>query len=158
MDLVPGKSRAFESVEELKAAVGQPIGVSEWFQVTQEKVNAFAEVTGDHQFIHVDPEMAAKTPFAGTIAHGFFTLSLSPLLASRLMSLKNVKMAVNYGLNRVRFPAPVKVGRRIRARTKLLEVADVPGGVQTVTEVTFEVEGEDKPGCVAETIARIYLN
>jgi acyl dehydratase len=154
-------ARTVTTVEELKQLVGQEIGIGQWVDVTQERVNQFADVTGDHQYIHVDPERAAKTMFGGTIAHGYLTLSLLPTLGRDRQGIKidlGGKMGVNYGLNRVRFPGPVKVGKRIRVRTKLLKVEEIaPNCVQITQEQTIEVEGEPRPGCVAETIGRTYL-
>ena len=148
--------RVITSVEELKSLVGQELGVSDWLEITQERVNTFADATGDHQYIHVDPERAATTFFGGTVAHGFLTLSLIPRLASETLTLPPARMTVNYGLNRVRFPAPLPVGSRVRMRMKLASVDDVPGGAQFTTELTFEREGADKPVCVAESLARVY--
>ena len=148
--------RTFESVADLAAAAGETIGQSDWVTITQEDVNLFADATGDHQWIHVDPERAKQTPFGGTIAHGYYTLSLAPMLTAQVMELRGFAFAINYGLNRVRFPAPLPVGRRVRARAKLTKVEDVPGGAQMEVEVTFELEGGDKPVCVAETLARVY--
>ncbi len=149
------------TVADLKALIGQEVNVGPWYEVTQERVNAFADATGDHQFIHVDPERAAHTPFGGTIAHGFFTLSLMPVLGQNGEGVQMdlpVRMGVNYGLNRVRFPAPVRVGKRIRLHSRLQSVEEVsPGIVQVIYENTVEIEGEAKPGCVAEFIVRLYL-
>jgi acyl dehydratase len=154
-------TKTVETIDQLKEYVGEEIGVGPWLEITQERVNAFADVTGDHQYIHVDPERAAKTPFGGTIAHGFLTLSLLPTLGRDREGVKvdlKPKMAVNYGLNRVRFPAPVHVGKRIRMRSKLLSVDDVgPNIYQMVYQQTVEVEGGEKPAMVAESISRIYL-
>ena len=140
----------------LPGLVGTTLGTGDWHQVTQDQINLFADATGDHQWIHVDPEKAATGPFGTTIAHGFLTLSLLPMLASSVSRVEGVRMGLNYGLNRVRFPAPVKVGSRVRATTVLKEVTDIPGGVQAVNEVTIEIEGSDKPACVAESVVR-YL-
>ncbi len=152
---------AVSTVEDLKTLIGQEVNVGPWYEVTQERVNAFADATGDHQFIHVDPERAAQTPFGGTIAHGFFTLSLLPSLAAGGEGVQMqlpVRMGVNYGLNRVRFPAPVRVGKRIRLHSKLQSVEEVaPQILQLIYEQTVEIEGEAKPGCVAESIVRLYL-
>jgi len=149
------------TLDDLKTLIGQEVNVGPWYDVTQERVNAFADATGDHQFIHVDPERAAQTPFGGTIAHGFFTLSLVPLLGRNGEGIQldlPVRMGVNYGLNRVRFPAPVRVGKRVRLHAKLHNVEEVsPGIVQLIYENTVEIEGEAKPGCVAESIVRLYL-
>jgi acyl dehydratase len=154
-------TRTVETVEDLKALVGQELGVGPWLEITQERVNAFADVTGDHQFIHVDPERAAKTPFGGTVAHGFLTLSLLPTLGRDRDGVRvdlHPKMVVNYGLNRVRFVSPVRVGKRIRMRTKLLSVDEVsPNVYQTIYQQTVEIEGEERPAMVAESIGRTYL-
>lgn len=155
------EERVVTSVEELKQLVGREISVSDWLEITQERVNAFADATGDHQYIHVDPERAKQTFFGGTIAHGFLTLSLIPYLGSLSRGVKvdlGGKMAVNYGLNRVRFPAPVRVGKRIRMRTTLLSVEEIDTVAVQLTHLrTIEVEDEAKPACVAETIGRIYF-
>ncbi|MEE9177494.1 MAG: MaoC family dehydratase [Acidimicrobiia bacterium] len=144
-------------LERLQAQVGTDIGVSEWMEITQERVNAFADATDDHQFIHVDPERASGTPFGGTIAHGFLTLSLTVTLASEAeLDVGEPKMAINYGLDKVRFPAPVPVGSRIRARVVLQAMSKVTGGIQVNRTVTMEVEGTDKPAMVAETVTRYY--
>ncbi|HEU4977971.1 MAG TPA: MaoC family dehydratase [Solirubrobacteraceae bacterium] len=143
-------------IDELKAKVGEELGVSEWHEVTQEAVDAFAEATNDHQWIHVDPERAKATPFGGTIAHGLYTLSLGPQFSYAMFSIENVAFGLNYGYDRVRFPAPVPVGSKVRMRASLTSVDDIPGGVQTKITQTFEVEGGEKPVCVAESLSRIY--
>lgn len=154
-------TRTVNTVAELKELVGQEIGVGDWVEITQERVNQFADATGDHQYIHVDPERASQTFFGGTIAHGYLTLSLLPELGKTRKGVKvdlGGKMSVNYGLNRVRFPAPVRVGKRIRVRSKLLEVKEIGDqAVQSTYEQTIEIEGEDKPACVAETLGRVYF-
>jgi acyl dehydratase len=149
--------KVFESVDALRAAVGQHIGYSDWREITQEQVNLFAEATDDHQWIHVDLERAAAGPFGTTIAHGFLTLSLISALVRQVWRVDGVSMAVNYGSNRVRFPAPVPVGSRVRAGVVVKSIDDVPGGVQLVSEVTIELDGSEKPCCVAETVSRIYF-
>lgn len=153
--------RVVESVQDLAQLVGADLGTGQWFEITQERVNAFADVTGDHQFIHVDPERAAATPFGGTIAHGFLTLSLLPTLRRDWQGIEidlHAVMTVNYGLNRVRFIAPVRVGARIRLRSRLLKVDEVAANVYQLTyEQTVEIEGEGKPAMVAEALRRIYL-
>ena len=146
-----------EALDELAARVGTELGVSDWQQVTQDQVNLFAEATGDHQWIHVDPERARAGPFGQTIAHGFLTLALLPALLHDLAPVTEHRLAINYGLNRVRFPSPVPVGARIRARATLKAAESVAGGIQVVLESTVEVEGQDKPGCVAETVSRYYF-
>jgi acyl dehydratase len=148
---------AFNSLEELRAAAGTEIGVSDWVEIDQARVNLFADATGDHQWIHVDPERAAAGPFKTTVAHGYLTLSLLPMLSDGVVTVAGVRMGVNYGLNKVRFPAPLPVGSRVRARFELLSVDDVEGGVQTVARTTVEREGGDKPVCVAETVSRFYF-
>src|ERR687898_1715238 len=148
--------RTITGLEELKAAQGEVIGTSPWHEVTQKDVDTFADVTGDDQWIHVDVERAKETPFGGTIAHGYLTLSLGPMFTEQVMSLEGFAFAVNYGLNKVRFPAPVPVGSRVRATVKLASLEDIPGGAQIMLELTFEVEGGEKPACVAQTLARVY--
>jgi acyl dehydratase len=148
--------RTITGLEELKAAEGETLGTSDWHEITQKDVDAFADVTGDHQWIHVDVERAKETPFKGTIAHGFFTLSLLPYLNNQIFKLEGFAFALNYGLNKVRFPAPVPVGSRIRSSPKIAAVTDVAGGSQIVFETTFEVEGGEKPVCVAESVVRVY--
>jgi acyl dehydratase len=143
-------------LEELKSKVGEELGVSDWIDVTQEAIDAFADATGDHQWIHVDPERAKDTPFGGTIAHGYYTLSLAPRFTEQVMALDGFAFAINYGLNKVRFPAPLPVGSKVRMTAKLANLEDVPGGAQMTLELTFEREGGDKPVCVAETLARVY--
>jgi acyl dehydratase len=161
MSAEPVPARTVETIEDLKALVGQELGAGRWLEITQDRVNAFADVTGDHQWIHVDPERAAKTPFGGTIAHGFLTLSLLPLLRREWEGIKvdlHPKMGINYGLNRVRFISPVRVGKRIRLHTRLLAVEDVAPDVFQVTyQQTIEIEGEERPALVAESIGRQYL-
>lgn len=155
------EERVVKTVAELKGLVGQELGVGDWFEITQERVNQFADATGDHQYIHVDPERAKQTFFGGTIAHGYLTLSLLPYLGSTRKGIKinlGGKMGVNYGVNRARFPAPVRVGKRVRVRTRLLSVEEIGDqAVQMVNLQTIEIEGEDKPACVAETVGRTYF-
>ena len=142
------------NIDDLKP--GLELGPSEWQEVTQQQVNAFADATGDHQWIHVDPERAAAGPFGGTIAHGFLTLSLIPSFTFQLMHVEDASNAINYGVNKVRFPAPVPVGSRVRGSYRVDDVSDVPGGVQVTTTVTVEREGGEKPVCVAETVTRYH--
>lgn len=144
-------------IEGVKSMTGQEWGTSDWVEITQDRIDKFADATDDHQWIHVDPERARSGPFGTTIAHGFLTLSLIPSLAGSLTKIEGIRMGINYGLNRVRFPSPVKVGSRIRAQSKNLSVEDVDGGVQVINQVTIEVEGQDKPACVAETVSRFYF-
>jgi acyl dehydratase len=148
--------RTITGLEELKAAEGEVLGTSDWHEVTQKDVDTFADVTGDHQWIHVDVERAKETPFGGTIAHGYLTLSLGPALNNQVFKLEGFAFALNYGLNKVRFPAPVPVGSKVRSSPKIASVSDVPGGSQIVFETTFEVEGGQKPVCVAESVVRVY--
>jgi len=150
--------KIYESVDALKAAVGEHMGYSDWREITQEHINLFADATGDHQWIHVDPEKAAAGPFGTTIAHGYMTLALIPVLAGGLTPLvAGVTMVINYGTNKVRFPAPVPVGSRLRAGVAVKSIEEVAGGIQIVSEVTIEREGGDKPACVAETVSRLVL-
>ncbi|KOX09894.1 MaoC family dehydratase [Micromonospora profundi] len=148
--------RVFTSLDDLTAAVGESIGPGPWRQVEQSRVDLFAEATDDHQWIHVDPVRAASGPFGGTVAHGYLTLSLLPALAGQLYRVEGIAMGVNYGLNRVRFPAPLRVGTAVRATATIAEVSQVSGGVQLVMAVAVEAEGGAKPVCVAETISRLY--
>ncbi|MEU0336121.1 MaoC family dehydratase [Streptomyces sp. NPDC006193] len=149
--------RTFTSPDELRAAVGEPLGHTDWLEIDQKRIDLFAEATGDHQWIHVDPEKAAAGPFGTTIAHGYLTLSLLPLFGPQLMRVEGVTMGVNYGTNKVRFPSPVPVGSRLRATGTITGVEDVTGGVQVTVAFTVEREGGDKPVCVAESVARYYL-
>jgi acyl dehydratase len=145
------------SSEELKALVGSHLGYSEYRSVTQEQVDLFAEATGDHQWIHVDPERARSGPFGQTIAHGYLTLSLIPVLLGGVLHVADVKMGVNYGTNKVRFTSPVPVGAEIRAGATLASVEDVAGGVQVAVDVTVEVKDATKPSCVAQVVFRYYF-
>ena len=148
--------RTITGLDELKQAEGDELGVSDWHRITQADIDAFADVTGDHQWIHVDPERAKDTPFGGTIAHGYFTLSLAPRFNEQILKMDGFAMAINYGLNKVRFPAPVPVDSQVRMRARLAELSEIPGGAQMIMELTFEREGGEKPVCVAETLARVY--
>ena len=148
--------RTITGLDELRKAEGEVLGTSDWHEVTQEDVDTFADVTGDHQWIHVDVERARQTPFGGTIAHGYYTLSLAPRLSDQILRLDGFAFGLNYGLNRVRFPAPVPVGSRVRMTCKIAKLEEIPGGAQITFENTFEVEGGDKPVCVAESLARVY--
>jgi acyl dehydratase len=150
--------RTFTSPEELTAAVGEHLGYSDWRQVDQAQVNLFADATGDHQWIHVDTEKAAQGPFGTTIAHGYLMLSMLPAMMSEVYRIQGVRMGINYGLNKVRFPAPLPTGSKVRAGTTLVSVEQMPdGGYQVVNEATLEREGGQKPCCVAQTIARLYF-
>jgi acyl dehydratase len=148
--------RSFEHLADLAPLVGQEIALSDWITVDQHRINLFADATGDHQWIHLDAERAAKGPFGTTIAHGFLTLSLLPEMSASAMEVRDTRMGVNYGLNKVRFPAPVPSGSRLRGRFKLLAYEPLEGGAQLTVEVTMEREGSDKPVCVAESLARRY--
>ena len=143
--------------EDIPGLVGEEIGASEWYEITQDKVNLFADATGDHQWIHVDVERAKKElPTGGTIAHGYLTLSLIPMLSSQIMRIDGVTRGINYGCNKVRFTNMVPVGSRVRGRQKLLEAQERAGGLQLINEFTIEVEGQDRPACVAQTISIVY--
>jgi acyl dehydratase len=146
--------KVFQDLTEFAAARGSQFGPTEWFQVDQERVNLFAEATDDHQWIHVDPERAKAGPFGATIAHGLLTLSLLPYFSQRLYRVDNVKLAVNYGYNKVRFITPVKVGAKIRARGEITAVDQLEGAVQATTTITVEIEDSAKPAAVAESIVR----
>ena len=146
----------FPTLESLRDKVGQHLATSDWITVDQARINLFADATGDHQWIHIDPERAKAGPFGTTIAHGFLTLSLIPEIAQSAMAIDDVRMSVNYGLNRVRFMAPVPSGSRLRGHLKLASFEPIAGGAQLVTEFTIEREGADKPACVAETVARRF--
>jgi len=145
--------RVFTTFDELAEAVGEELGTSEWVEVTQERVDQFAEATGDHQWIHVDVEKAAAGPFGGTIAHGYLTLSLVPWLGSQVFGLETPGAKLNYGVNKVRFPNPVRVGKRIRLHVTMGDVSEIPAGRQLTLIHKVEIEGEEKPACVAETVA-----
>jgi acyl dehydratase len=147
-----------DGIEGIKTLVGKDLGTSDWIEITQEKVNLFADATGDHQWIHVDPERAKKeSPFGGPIAHGYLTLSLTPLFLPQLMSFTGFSMGVNYGTEKVRFPSPVPVGSKLRAGAVVDEVTEIKGGVQMQVTLTFEVEGSTKPACVATIVVRQYV-
>jgi acyl dehydratase len=145
--------RAFSGLSEFTAATGEHLGYSDWREVTQEQVDLFAEATDDHQWIHVDVERAAAGPFGGTIAHGYLTLALLPSFMTRIYRIDGLKMGVNYGLNKVRFPSPVKVGSRVRAGAKLLDVKDTPSGTLASLRLTINVEGQRRAACVAEMLS-----
>jgi acyl dehydratase len=148
--------KTYQSVQELKSLVGSEIGVSDWLTIDQKRIDEFAAVTGDDQWIHVDPKRAAAGMFGSTVAHGFLTLSLLPFFIRSSHKINGARMSVNYGLNRVRFPAPVPVDSRLRARFKLLSFEPIEGGVQLISEVNVEREGHSKPVCVAESVGRLY--
>ncbi|GAA0260808.1 MaoC family dehydratase [Saccharothrix mutabilis subsp. mutabilis] len=144
--------RTFANLDELAAAKGEHLGFGPWHEVTQQEINLFADATGDHQWIHVDLEKAARGPFGAPVAHGYLTLSLIPLLVRDIYTVQGLSMGVNYGLNKVRFPTPVKVGSRVRAGAELTEITDMAQGKQAVVKVVVEIDGEPKPACVAETV------
>src|SRR5689334_24027975 len=144
--------RVLDDLDELASLTGEELGSSEWLEIDQDRVNAFADATGDHQWIHVDVEQAAQGPFGGTIAHGYLTLSLIPYLGSQVFALETPGAKLNYGVNKVRFPNPVKVGSRIRNTVSVGEVTDLPSGKQLVLKHVIEIEGEAKPACTAETV------
>ncbi|QDY76033.1 MaoC family dehydratase [Streptomyces qinzhouensis] len=149
--------RVFTSAAELRAGVGEPLGRSDWLEIDQQRIDLFADATGDHQWIHVDPARAADGPFGTTIAHGYLTLSLLPLLVPQVLRVEGMKMGLNYGTDKVRFPAPVPVGSRLRAAVTLTRVAEAGDGVQVTALVTVEREGGEKPVCVAESVSRYYF-
>ena len=146
--------RTFTSGADLAASVGQEIGVSDWHEIPQSQIDLFAEATGDDQWIHVDPERASQGPYGTTIAHGYLTLSLLAPLMKTTYRIEGAKMAVNYGLNKVRFAAPVRVGSRVRVRVSLATVDEIPNGVQSVWSAVIELEGSSKPACIAEPVTR----
>ena len=149
--------RIIEDLEEMKSMVGQEIGISDWMEITQDQVNKFADATGDHQWIHVDPERAKKeSPYGGPIAHGYLTISLAPKCLNEIMEIKRKSMGVNYGLNKVRFPSPVPVGKKLRMTAKLDKIEEIKGGLQVTILMTFEIENQEKPCCVAEAIYRYF--
>ena len=147
----------FESPEELKGAVGKPLGVSEWLEIDQKRIDLFAEAPGDHQWIHVDPERAKQGPFGATIAHGYLTLSLVNSFLPQIVEVRGIAMGINYGADRLRFPAPVPVGSRIRGSAEVVSAEDTKdGAVQAKVRVTVEIEGSDRPACVVDTISRYF--
>ena len=147
----------FANPSELKKAVGEQLGHSDWLEITQERIDQFAQATGDHQWIHVDPERAKQGPFGATIAHGYLTLSLVNMFLPQIVEVRGISMGVNYGADRVRFPAPVPVGSRVRGSAELIKAEDTKdGAVEAVTRVSVEIEGSDRPGCVIDTISRYY--
>jgi acyl dehydratase len=150
-------TRIINGAEELKSLIGEHLGYSEYMEITQERVNQFAEATGDHQWIHVDVERSKAGPFGGPIAHGYLTLSLGPVLYPEVVQIRGFSMGVNYGANKVRYPSPVPVGARLRLGVRVLEVEDIAGGMQNTMEFTFECEGAKKPSCVAEVVFRSYV-
>ncbi len=156
MDSTNTPALVISGIDGLKERVGSHLGYSPWHVVSQEQVNLFADATGDHQWIHVDVEKAKAGPFGGPIAHGYLTLSLAPMLMSQIMRVEGISMGVNYGLNKLRFPSPVPVGSNLRLGAELVSLKEVKGGWESVVALTFEVEGSEKPSCVAEAVYRYY--
>ncbi|MFT7405514.1 MaoC family dehydratase [Zhongshania sp.] len=146
----------FKQPQELFSALGAELGTSEWLELDQQRINLFADATGDHQWIHVDPERAKDGPFGKCIAHGYLTLSLVNLFLPQIVDVQGISMGVNVGCDRIRFPAPVPVGSRVRGSGELISVEEIKGGVQAVVRVTVEIEGNDRPACVADTISRYF--
>lgn len=149
-------TKVFESPADLVGSEGTELPPTDWMEMTQDRVNEFANATDDHQWIHVDEEKARQGPFGGTIAHGYLTLSLANKFLPQLIEVKNFSMGVNYGAEKVRFPNPVRVGARIRGRGEIVQVEEVKGGVQSTVRITIEIEGEERPACVVNTISRYY--
>lgn len=149
-------TRVFKHPADLKAAQGEQLGCSDWLEIDQNRINLFADATGDHQWIHVDPERAKDGPFGKCIAHGYLTLSLVNLFLPQIIDVQGISMGVNVGCEKIRFPSPVPVGSRVRGSGELVSVEEVKGGVQSVVRVTVEIEGQDKPACVADTISRYF--
>ncbi|MFE5326454.1 MaoC family dehydratase [Embleya sp. NPDC056575] len=147
----------FTDLRQIKDAVGKHLGHSDWLEITQERINLFADATGDHQWIHVDVEKAKEGPFGTPIAHGYLTLALSNLFLPQILEVRNISMGVNYGMEKVRFPAPVPVGSRVRGGAEIVAVADIAGGVQVVNRITVEIEGSAKPACVIDSVTRYLL-
>ncbi len=146
----------FDTPDKLLERIGDHLGYSEWIKIDQKRINQFADATGDHQWIHVDPERAKDGPFGATIAHGYLTMSLVNLFLPQIVEVRGISMGVNYGADRLRFPAPVPVGSRIRGGAELVEAEEVKGGIQAKVRVTVEIEGSDRPGCVVDTISRYF--
>jgi acyl dehydratase len=146
----------FTDLQQIKDALGKHLGYSEWLEVTQDRINRFADATGDHQWIHVDVEKAKEGPFGAPIAHGYLTLSLSNLFLPQIVEVQNISMGVNYGVDKIRFPNPVRVNQRIRGGAEIAAVSDIPGGIQVTIKITIEIEGEAKPACIIESLTR-YL-
>ena len=150
-------AREFNTADELKAAVGEHLGYSEWLEIDQKRIDLFADATGDHQWIHIDPEKAKDGPFGSTIAHGYLTLSLTNYFLPQIMSVPGASMGVNYGANKLRFPSPVPTGKRVRCGAEMTEAEDVKNGVQVIVTLTVEVEGSDRPACVVESVSRFVF-
>ena len=156
--MIGGMTTIVQGIAGLRENLGQHLGYSDYVEITQERVNQFAEATGDHQWIHVDVERAKReSPFGGPIAHGYLTLSLGPVLVPQVVRVEGIKMGVNYGCDKVRFPAPVPVGAKLRVGVEVVDVADIDGGAQVKMRFTFECEGAPKPACVAENLLRYYV-
>lgn len=155
-DCIDTMTTVFETPAELKAAEGKHLGYSDWLEITQDRIDKFADATGDHQWIHVDPVRAKDGPFGACIAHGYLTQSLVNMFLPQIVEVRGVSMGVNYGADKLRFPAPVPVGSRVRGGGELLKVEEVKGGVQITIRVTVEIEGSERPGCVIDTISRFY--
>ncbi len=151
-------TNVFSSAQEILDSVGKDLGATDWIELTQERINKFADATDDHQWIHVDPERAKTGPFGACVAHGYLTLSLANLFLPQLVEVRNMRMGVNYGCEKVRFPAPVRAGKRIRGRGELVKAEMVGDGVQATVRITIDIDGEAKPGCVVETISRYFFN
>lgn len=149
--------KRYTKLGDLQAWVGQEIGCSDWLRIEQDRIDLFAQATGDHQWIHTDPARAAAGPFGAPVAHGYLTLSLLPVLFETAFAIDDVRMGVNYGLNRVRFANPVRVGSRVRGHFQLLSFEPLEGGAQMTVQATIELEGQSKPACVAETVSRRYI-
>jgi acyl dehydratase len=152
----PAMTTGGKTPMDLNAAVGQSLGESDWLEIDQQRINTFADATGDHQWIHVDPERAKNGPFGKCIAHGYLSLSLVNLFLPQIIDVQGISMGVNYGCEKVRFPAPLPVGSRVRGSGQLLEVEEVKGGIQSTVRVTVEIEGSDRPACVVNTISRYF--
>ena len=149
--------KVYDGIDGVKAAVGTHLGYSDWIEITQERINLFAEATGDHQWIHVDVERAKQSPFGGTIAHGYLTMSLVPAVVTSIARFEGFSMAINYGCDKVRFVSPVPVDSRVRGGAEIESVTDVAGGIQVKFVVTIEIEGQEKPACVVEALLRWYV-
>ena len=149
---------SFDSVAAVLAAQGRDLGTTDWITITQARIDTFAEATGDHQWIHVDPVRAQDGPFGACVAHGYLTLALANLFLPQLVQYERMKMGVNYGCDKVRFPAPVKVGSRVRGRGEVIRAEQIAAGVQVVVRITVEIEGAEKPGCVVDTISRLHFH
>ncbi len=150
----PQAKTVLDGADAVRAAVGTHLGYSDWLEIDQERVNTFADATGDHQWIHVDPEAAKDGPFGAAIAHGYLTMSLSNYFLPQIIETRGFSAGINYGVDKVRFPSPVKVGQSIRAGAEMIEVSEVKGGIQTLVRITIEIQGGDRPACVIDSISR----